>query len=52
MRCLCSKKEAYRVANVNEWKVRLARGILPITFVDCPLAGRPSETPFMLYLPF
>ncbi len=39
--CHCSKKEAYRVANVNEWKVRLARAILPMNLVDGPLAGQP-----------
>jgi len=53
-----SKKEAYRVANVNEWKVRLARGILPMTLVDDPLAGPPpglqkaSRDPFRIVSAF
>ncbi len=55
-KCHCSTKEAYRVANVNEWKVRLAREILPMTLVDDPLTGqlrayrKAPETPFVFLL--
>ena len=57
-KCHCSTKEAYCVANVNEWKFRLARGILPMTLVDDPLAGPPpglqkaSRDPFRIVSAF